>query len=246
MITKLLLLATVSISGVLAHADSSKMIDEKIGPAGTDQTIHYQLLSAEASPAAAAINAAIRKSLLDGSCEVQDNDPNQLYYDATAQIREANANYVSFEIATDEYCGGAHPNTGTYYIVSDARTGEQIDMNKEVPAQDLSGSNPDFSALDRYQKALAKKMVAALKASGSSELNENSCLEGLSMKEKVNEIASMFPTLAGLSKGKIIATISPAHVAAACTFEIEMSLKQVNEFIRPDSVIRSWLRPSAE
>ncbi|MGZ3690303.1 MAG: hypothetical protein ACXVAX_02295 [Pseudobdellovibrio sp.] len=237
----LLVLAALTMTSVIAHADV-KLVDEKVGAAGTDQNIHYQLLTKEEAPAADAINANIRKSLLDNVCDTDGNDPSQLYYDGTAKVRAANENYVSYQISIDYYCGGAHPDGAIYYVLSDAKTGATVDMNKEVPVQNVD-STTDFSKLDKYQKALAKKMLAQMKISNPADLKGNDCLQG-SDKEIVTTIAGMYPTLAGLSDGKIIAAVSPAHVEAACGFEVEMSLKEVSEFIKADSVIRSWLKPA--
>ena len=228
---------------ITAQAKSYQTISEDVSEKRSKQTISYEILDTASSPAAEAINKAIKESMMQGLCGAsEDEEFSEYYADMNAKISEENSNYVSVAASYDTYCGGAHPNYGMYYLTFNVQSGQVVDMDVEVPAQKY---NDDYDAHEKFQIKLAEIMAANIEKNDPQLKDEKfQCLvDAKDSSESIAEfIKDMYPTLAGLGKdNSIIATISPPHAMAACTFDLSLSLKEVDSLVAPASVIRNWL-----
>lgn len=249
MLKKSIILAIVSLNFAVAQAKNYQTIKEDVSEFRSQQSISYEVLESSSAPAAEVINKAVKENLLLGLCGAsEDQEFPEYTYEASAKIIEENSNYIGIEVTHDSYCGGAHPNYGVYHLTYNAKTGQAVDMDVEVPQQKY---NDDYVAHEKYQATLAKKMAAHIKKIDPDLKDESfQCLvDARDNNESVAEfIANMYPTLAGLGKNNsLIATISPPHAMTACVFQLEMSLSEVESLLAPKSIIKSWLAaPTAE
>ena len=170
-------IATIATQAAIARslapptANSTK-VEEDISEKNSTQKITWDKLADRAVPAAAAINQALRAELVDQACGASDEPDRSYDYEATATVTEVNENYVSYTVYASSYCGGAHPNHGTYHDTFNSKTGEQLEFDKEVPRQNTDGANVDWDAFEKYQRELAETMFSEIKSSNSQVLVE--------------------------------------------------------------------------
>lgn len=234
-------IATFAATVALAATPTTK-VEEDISEKNSTQKITWDKLADDAAPAAAAINAKLRAELVEQACGASDEPDRSYDYEATATTTDVNANYVAYSISVSSYCGGAHPNYGTYHQTYDAKTGEALDLDKEVPRQSTDGDNVDWDAHDKYQQELAEVMLAEAKASNSTALKDTQCFEDMSDADVVQQIKDFWPSISGVSNGKVITSISPPHVATPCQFDLPVSVQAVDKFLAPDGKIKQWLK----
>lgn len=239
--------ATITSQVALAAAEPTPplapvtRVEEDISEKGSTQKISWDRLAAF-SPAPEAINQAVRADLVENACGPSEDDDRSYDYEATAENTSLNPDYVSYKVTYSSYCGGAHPNYGTYHLTFNAKTGAKVDFDKEVPRQDASGDNVDWDARNKYQRELAEVMFQQAKATNSTALNDTECYEG-SDEEIIQQILDFYPSISGLGPDKkVITSTSPPHVATPCQFDLPVSLQSVEKFLAPDSVIKQWLK----
>lgn len=190
--------------------------------------------------AAAKINQNFINHLATASCTPEDAKGStlNLYYDASAEIVDINNNYVSYKVTYDDFCGGMHPNNGTYYKTYNSVTGEEISMNEAVPAQNFDKDDFDWQQLEAYQAELAELML--------QNLDKNSAVYKDCYSEESDMpmlIADFFPTIAGLGKNQtIILKTSPPHVASICEFSVEVPYSAVEKYFSSDSIVKEWMK----
>lgn len=246
---KRILFAVTTISVAVAFAAISPAsqapttkVEEDISEKNSTQKIAWDKLADSAAPAAAAINADLRASLVESACGASDEPDRSYDYDASASAIEINGNYVAYKISVSSYCGGAHPNYGTYHETYDAKTGEKLDLAKEVPMQNYDG-DVDWAAREKYQQELAEIMFREATASGSTALKDTECFEGMSDADAIQQIKDFWPSISGLGQNnKVITSISPPHVATPCQFDLPVSLDSVEKFLAPNSKIKDLLK----
>ncbi len=241
-------IATFSSQVVLASAEPTPplapvtRVEEDISEKGSTQKISWDRLAAF-DPATKAINDAVRADLVENSCGPSDDADRSYDYEGTAENTELNSNYISYKVTVSSYCGGAHPNYGTYHLTFNAKTGAKLDINKEVPRQNTDGDNVDWDAREKYQRELAEVMLQEAKASNSTAIKDTECYEGLTDAEVVEQILQFYPAISGLGPDKkVITSTSPPHVATPCQFDLPVPLSAVEKFLAPDSVIKEWLK----
>lgn len=245
---KRILFAVTTISAVAfavippASQSQTTKVEEDISETNSTQKITWDKLEASAAPAAAAINASLRASLVESACGASEEPDRSYDYDASATAIEINENYVAYQITASSYCGGAHPNYGTYHETYDAKSGEKLDMGMEVPMQNYDG-DVDWAAREKYQQELAEIMFREAKASNSTALKDTECFEDMSDADVIQQIKDFWPSISGLGPDKkVITSISPPHVATPCQFDLPVSLSSVEKFLAPNSKIKTLLK----
>jgi len=235
--------ASVSLAVSVVFAANTSRIEEDISQKNSTQKISWDQLQPGAVPSAETINAALRTELIDSSCGASDDADQSYDYEASANAVEINGNYVAYQISYDSYCGGAHPDAGTYNLTYNSKTGAKVDMDKEVPLQDASSDKVDWNAHDKYQHDLAEVMLSFIKDSKSDVLKDTECFDSLSDADTIDQIVNFWPTISGLGPDKkVITSISPPHAAAPCQFDLAVPLSAVDKFVAPNSEIREWLK----
>jgi hypothetical protein len=233
-----LVAAIISLSQ-MAHAIDVVIAKETINTNNFNSELEYPVLGFGSVDGYSVINKQVR-SLASEGCSAEDaiDASNSFYQEATTKLLTLNQNYVSYETSASEYCGGAHPNHYTVIATYDAKTGEALDMNKEVPRQSWEGENVDWK-----DRAAFEKDIAALIAYNSDvTADENGCFEG-SQAEIIEQISSHSPTIAGLAADKkVILKTSPSHAQTACALSLEVPYELVQIYIKADSKIHTWLK----
>ncbi|MCC2679773.1 MAG: hypothetical protein K0R29_2349 [Pseudobdellovibrio sp.] len=218
-------------------------VEEDISETNSTQKITWDRLADVGSSALAKVNATVRADLVESACGASEEPDRSYDYDATAKVIELNDKYIAYTVTSSSYCGGAHPNYGTYHLTFDAKTGEKLDLGKEVPLQNYDGDNVDWDARDKYQQELAEIMLREAKASNSTAIKDTECYEDLSDAEVVEQIKSFWPSISGLAPGnKVMTSTSPPHVATPCQFDLPVPLEAVEKFLAPDSKIKELLK----
>lgn len=246
--TVITLLVVLSMSS--AFAEQFKTVTKDYSSKNYDSTFKYPvLLQNSVAKAADKINKNFLQSLIDKGCG-GDEEPTaeiSFNYDISSRIVALNASYVGYEVSYDDYCGGAHPNNGTYNVTYNAVSGEEINMDQEVPVQSYDNiSNPNGS-FDKYQEELAKIMYANLKTATLDMTDESSLEDCLGLKDGkkavIDQLVTMFPMISGLAKNKeVIIRTYPAHVMAICGLSVRVPFSKVEKYFKKDSVVRPWLK----
>lgn len=240
-------IATVTSQMALADSPTPPIapvttVEEDISETNSTQKITWDRLADVGSDSLAKINSAVRADLVESACGASDEPDRSYDYEATAQVIELNNKYVAYKVTSSSYCGGAHPNYGTYHLTFDAKTGEQLDLGKEVPLQNFDG-DVDWDARDKYQQELAQIIFDEAKASGSTAIKDTGCFEDITDAEVVQQIKEFWPAISGLAPGnKVMTSISPPHVATPCQFDLPVDLSAVEKYLAPDSKIKELLK----
>jgi len=218
-------------------------VEEDISETNSTQKITWDRLADVGSDALSKINTAVRADLVESACGASDEPDRSYDYDATAKVIELNNKYVAYTVTSSSYCGGAHPNYGTYHLSFDAKTGEKLDLSKEVPLQNYDGDNVDWDARDKYQQELAQIIFDQAKATGSTAIKDTECYEDMTDAEVVEQIKSFWPSISGLAPGnKVMTSTSPPHVATPCQFDLAVPLEAVEKYLAPNSKIKELLK----
>lgn len=245
---KLLLPLLVS-TAVNAQTKTTTTVD--LSSKNYSAQVSYEVLNSN-SPAKAhkTINKLVLEAISDG-CDPLDASESEYGHDYSAQatIIAENADYVGYEVNVNSYCGGAHPNYYTYNLIFDALTGQTISINKEVPRQDFDNADTIatfYDDLDVYQKELAIIIANNIKPGIEKDnVGFEDCFtdNGMTKDELVDEISQLFPLISGLSENKkVVLSINPPHVMAACTFSVNVNYSEVSQYIRTDSILHTWLK----
>ncbi len=72
------------------------------------------------------------------NCVLDNGKPGD--WERKVQVTMAGPGWLSYRIAEGEYCGGAHPDSGTSSLVYDLATGKLVDWTKLLPGP-VAGSN---------------------------------------------------------------------------------------------------------
>lgn len=245
---KLVIALALLISAASASADQFKTVSKDISSTNYIASISYPQLLNPSVPAYKKINKNVVTNLTESGCDAEyaaESENTQDYY-GSARIVALNQLYVGFEVTHSSYCGGAHPNYGTYHLTFDAQTGKEVDMHNEVPAQNFDG-DINWDEFGKYQEELAEiiyKNMDLVKMDYSDEGFESDCLSSEDGKTAaIEQIVMLFPTISGLAKDKkVIIGTSPAHVATVCAFSIRVPFSEVKKYFKKDGKVAQWLK----
>lgn len=248
---KILSLMIVLLAAAASNAQSRVTATIDLSSKNYTAEVSYEVLSLT-SPAKAydVINKGVLEIISQG-CDPVDALESETGFDhfAQAKIIAENIDYVGYEVTSGNYCGGAHPNYYIYHLTFDAATGLPVDMNKEVPKQDFDNADsyPNFyDDLTVYQNELAEIIASNIKPTADKDLaGFEDCFSesGMTKAELTEELALLFPTIAGLAENKkVVLSISPPHVMAACTFSVQVPYSEVSKYIDAGSILHSWLK----
>ncbi len=241
---------------ITSHADSFKTVlnEEKVEGVYELYASYPQLLPESAAPAYNVISKQIEEMATEGCGLSADEVKKEIeeFYGADAQISYyasvsarivgLNKNYVGVEATTSSYCGGAHPNYGTYYMTFDSKTGEQVLLDSEIPVQDLSGDNWDkFHA---YQKELAQIIYKNIGSEIAKDADAYSgCYSGQTKQEVLESLESFFPLISGYAANKtVVLTVNPPHVATPCALSVRVPFAEVEKYFAPNAKAKKWLK----
>lgn len=203
---------------------------------GAEQRIEYDVLPQKAVPASAKIRKTVIKHLFDQQCG--PSEENTSTYQGVARLDEVNGRFVRYKMFFDAYCGGAHPNGYIAYATFDSKSGQEVDMNQEIPVQGLSYDSPQFNA---YQNRLARLVLANLKTT-TFEYDNNCFEDATNDEDKIEFILGLNPYIAAPKNSKtLILTIMPPHVGAACMFSTELDVSVFSKNLKPNGKLIQWL-----
>jgi hypothetical protein len=178
--------------------------------------------------------------------EIEDlygKDAGISYYSSiTARVVGLNQNYVGVEFTSSSFCGGAHPNYATYYFTYDAKTGEVVSFEEEIPVQNISSN--EFDKFSAYQKELALLIYNEIQP----EIAKNpdafeGCYSGVTKEEAVETLEMFFPMISGYAANKqVVLTVSPPHAATPCAFSLRVPFSKVEKYFAPNAKARLWLK----
>jgi hypothetical protein len=225
-----------------AYADQFKTIKEDISLTNYEANISYPTFFSNSIPAYSTINKNIRDGLIQYGCatseeELADDDRAAslgYYYDASAKVVGLNRRYVGLEITYSDYCGGAHPNYGTYNLTFDSKTGESVMVREEIPLQNVYSDESEA-----YRAELAEIMYNEMKRQGK----KSECYDDLSKSEAIENMTWDYPSISGLARfKKVIIRTSPAHANAVCGTSVRVSYNKVKKYIKSGSILHKWLK----
>lgn len=257
---KFLTVTTVALlvifTGATSHADSFKSVEKKESYVGVYEMYarYPQILPDSVVTSYEVINKQIEEMALQGcgaSAEEIKKEIEEFYgkdaqisYDSSinAKIVGLNPNYVGVEVNSSSFCGGAHPNYGTYYLTFDSKTGEQVSFDSEIPSQNVSGD--DWEKFQVFQKELAQiiyKNIAPQIAKDADAFN--GCYSEQSKKEILESLETFYPMISGYAANKkVVLTVNPPHVATPCALSIRVPFSAVEKFFAPDAKAKQWLK----
>lgn len=238
------ILPIIFLFSAAAAADQFKTVTENLSSKNYESSIDYPVFFENSIPAYAKINETLKAQLKEYGCAPEDAAESEMTYDYTAVARVIglNKNYVGIEVSSSSFCGGAHPNYGTYGMTFDSNTGELVDIEQEIPQQHY-GDDTTPEEYDLYQNKLATLIYNNLKAAAFFEGEDAGCFDGLSKEETISEIAMMWPYVSGLAKDKkVVLRTSPAHVMAVCELSVRVPYDDVKNLIAPKSKLHKWLK----
>lgn len=82
------------------------------------------------------INTAVRRldvNVRKAAADCKDSDGKPGDWQRSIDVPMRGPGYISFVITDSEFCGGAHPDSGTMSIVYDLRTGAPVDWTRLLP-----------------------------------------------------------------------------------------------------------------
>jgi hypothetical protein len=234
---KYIALLTLSLA-VTAQADQFETahIDRSI--TNYEFKIDLPQFNAHSVPGYSKINATLVSTIESYACDPSQDSviPSGYYYDSTSHVVALNNKYVAVETSGDDYCGGAHPNTFDNFMTFDAQTGEVLDIAKEFGFVDYQDLTYNQAQQDALSNKVAKILLAHLPA-------DNDCFKNLSSEEKLQELQTMYPHVAGLAKeGTVVLSVDPAHVVAACGFSVRVHKNEVAKLLKRGSYLENWLK----
>jgi hypothetical protein len=239
---KILLSLVITVAALNASADQYKTVTKDLSSKNYQSSISYPEFNASSIPAYVAINANLVNTLISYGCDVEEAATSEFGqdYNASATVVALNQNYVGIEVIDESYCGGAHPNSSSYNVTYNSKTGAFLNMSEEFPQQDFSVDNVDWDKLSAFQATLAKIMYKYRKLDKSAD---PSCFENQSKKEYIDQLASLSPAISGLAKGKtVVIKTFPPHVAAVCTSSVRVPYSEIKSFLKKDSILHTWLK----
>ena len=246
----------VGFTGAVSHADSFKSVEKKENYVGVYEMYarYPQLLPQSVVSSYEIINKQIEEMALQGcgasaeeiKQEIEEfyGKDSQISYDSSinAKIVGLNPNYVGVEANSSSFCGGAHPNYGTYYLTFDSKTGEYISFDTEVPLQ--NSFDKDWEKFQAFQKELAKiiyKNIAPQIAKDAESYN--GCYSEQSKQEVLESLEMFYPMISGYAANKkVVLTINPPHVATPCALSVRVPFSQVEKFFAPNAKAKQWLK----
>lgn len=183
------------------------------------------------------ISKNIKANLMEYGClgegeTVDEYGASGMDYEATAAIIGLNKNYVGIKVNFNSYCGGAHPNHGTYFLSYNSMTGEEIKMDEEVP-----GNNYDNLQREEVSLALAEIIL------DNSDM-DSECLAGENREENIREIADFqSPKISGIAKDKmVVISTNVAHAMKPCEVSLRVPYSSVKSFIKSGSILHKILK----
>lgn len=228
-------------ASVTVNAASYTITTEDHSSKNYTAKIAYPVLQHGVVPASGIITTLIRTHLLDSGCGAEDAAESETGYDydARAGVVALNPVYVGYEVAASSYCGGAHPNHGTYNVTYDSVTGAPVDLEVEIPLQNVEKTSRKSRAA--YLKQLARIVYDAMIANPRLDVGE--CYKGRARTEVLEELESFYPEISGLARNKqVVIRTNPPHVATPCALAVRVPYAKVSTFIKPASKLHSWLR----
>lgn len=245
MIRNILLFSLVFGISIQVNASSIQNVSEDLSEPGLDFKLSYQKVTAKVVTARDVINKSLRDKFIEIACSASDALEENTVYDTqiVAKAVAVNKNYVGFEVSGSEYCGGAHPSHFIFHLTYDAKTGEEVEMDKEVPRQAV-GDITDWEDREKLQMELAEVIYKNL-ANATDQDMDNDCysLELDSATDIIDGIAMYSPSISGLSKNKkVILQTSPPHAAFACALTVVVDYSRVKKFITPTGKLSQWLK----
>lgn len=231
--------ATIALS-VIANAKDYSTITKDISEKGSKQTITYDQLEKGSVLAASTINKLVIDEVMYSACGASEEPGAEYEYEATASLVELNkSKYVTYEVSFSYFCGGAHPDAGSYIVVFDAKDGEKLDLDKEVPLQNFSLTSEEDS--EKYRMEMAAILVDNMPKELKSFDGED-CFNGADRGSAIEQITYLNPGIHGIGKDlKVVVGISPPYVAQACAFNYEIGFEKVEKYLAPNSKIRKWV-----
>jgi hypothetical protein len=238
-----LLLLTTSIFA--SHSKQYKIVTEDASFGFKDYLaqITYPSLLPSSVTAYKKINQSLRDELLTSGCvsgnetqaELDEYAPNGMDYEASVKVIALNKDYVGLEVMSSSYCGGAHPNYGTYNYTYNSKTGKLINMRSEVPISEY-----DHQGNELYTIALSKVVLGKLILEGR---HDNGCYEDSTINEALESIQMAYPTITGLTSDKqVIISTSPAHANMPCRESVKVSYQMVKKYIKAGSILHKILK----
>ena len=236
---KFQILLTMAIFAAPAMANSFRTVRKSHVTPRYDYSVEYPLLLNGSTPGYQAINTHLKLNVIENGCDVdQGSKQIQYNYNVTVKVVALNSGYVGFRVEYDNYCGGAHPNYGTYFMTYEASTGKYLEIEREFGFKDPESADYDGQADEVRRHLLAEMMVAKV----PRDLLDNDCFT-YNGQPVADGIALNYPYVAGLANRKrVIMAISPPHVASICYFDAVFSYDEVKNLIDPGSYLHGWLR----
>jgi hypothetical protein len=222
--------------GSSVFAAQFKTVTENVGHGSYTATVSYPQLFSNSIPASKSINEQVRNYIVENGCDIEGlMDPN-MDYQANAKIVALNKNYVGYEVAVDSYCGGAHPNSDTYNMTFDSKTGAPVEMENEVPIQ----ATEMTAEYQEYQRTLATLMYNNYNFDMSEKDEE--CYDGT--KEEILEVLLNYsPLVSGLAADKkVVLRIYPPHAATVCAFSVRVNYNDIKKYVDPNGSLQKWLK----
>ena len=238
---KYITILTLSILlGNSAIADQFKTVS--IDQESDDYSFHisYPEFFSNSAPAFRKINQQVKDMLVEYGCgEGPEQGQPGFYYEAHARVVGLNRRYIGLEIGMSMYCGGAHPNHGTYNMTYDAKTGEPLHIGSEFGL--FPWDHPERN--DGKVEAIHKKFAVIIAKQIDSSTDEKGCYADMSQAEIVEMFEMWYPGPSGLARGKqVVLSISPPHVAGACQISVRVNYNQVKHLLSKNSFLHRWLK----
>ncbi|MBX3021373.1 MAG: hypothetical protein KF799_06805 [Bdellovibrionales bacterium] len=235
---KAILVISAFLASTVASAAQFKTVKESSNANRSEIEISYPELFSNSVPAYATINADIAKNVRNGCGEPEADQPG-FYYEAEARVVALNKNYVGIGVSGNDYCGGAHPNSWSYYLTYDSQSGKSLNIEREFGFTDYDAPDYDSDMNDALRTKLAGILVNHIPP---EDQGEEGCFPG-TRQEKIEALLTFYPVVHGLAKDKtIVLGIQPPHVAAACRFEIRVKLQDVKSMLPESSYLNEWLK----
>ncbi len=222
-----------------AFAGQYKTVTSKLSLSNYEYEVSYPAFFAGSIPGYEKINAALKETIADSGCDVNDIPVDRSYdYGATGKVIALNKHYVGVQVSVNSDCGGVHPNYSELFYTYDSETGEALNIENEFGF--VSYDDPKYDpAKDDARRLKVAKILAKYAKKGDGE----GCFDDMTEKQKIEEISTMYPTIGGLAKDKkVVVTVQPAHVAMACWFEVRVDLAVVKSLLNPASYLNTWLK----
>ena len=119
-----------------AHA-ADRPVAMRVPPPVAKDVAAMPVIANPADDAERRINGAVRRldAALNGAIvDCRTGGGRDFEWERSVDVTMRGPGFISYVVTDSNYCGGAHPSTGTMAIVYDLRTGAPVDWTRLLPA----------------------------------------------------------------------------------------------------------------